>query len=549
MKEIMKETLLLYRGRRGYCFFCLLAALMTTLMLYIEPMIYQKLIDDVMTEGRIAELGYILAAYLAVFLLTTLFDYLKRYSAYRIRVEGTVVLKKKLLGNFFAGPIRDINRKSISEQNEMIESDASFAGSFYEEVFVGGLISLLKIIAAFIFCLTLSAELSALVVWIIPLTILVDSLIARKEKTVLEENRKNDIALTAWLNEILTGWKEIKVLQLEKVMNDRFLSYLMTQIRWLVKRIYCFVSRRLVIPYIKTKFFNIFIIYLVGGLLAIKGRMTIGEVLAYVSYFAILSSSVNDFSGKYADMKTRRDIIRNVFRHSAPIAEEGLLPRETFDCVKIRDLSFSYPSGNRIFEGAGLTIHQSETVIVYGRSGEGKSTLALLLAGILKPDSGHICYGSLDVQEIAPTALYEKLCFVSQDAAVFSGSFIDNFKRFRPSITEEEIRRLCRMAELDEFICSLPDGYHTEIGQNGSLLSGGQRQRLLIARALTRNADIFIFDETFSSVENSLRNRILEAVEKELKGKIIIIISHVKLEDKENRISVEVAEKTIRALN
>ena len=72
MKEIMKETLLLYRGRRGYCFFCLLAALMTTLMLYIEPMIYQKLIDDVMTEGRIAELGYILAAYLAVFLLTTL---------------------------------------------------------------------------------------------------------------------------------------------------------------------------------------------------------------------------------------------------------------------------------------------------------------------------------------------------------------------------------------------------------------------------------------------------------------------------------------------
>ena len=188
----MKETLLLYRGRRGYCFFCLLAALMTTLMLYIEPMIYQKLIDDVMTEGRIAELGYILAAYLAVFLLTTLFDYLKRYSAYRIRVEGTVVLKKKLLGNFFAGPIRDINRKSISEQNEMIESDASFAGSFYEEVFVGGLISLLKIIAAFIFCLTLSAELSALVVWIIPLTILVDSLIARKEKTVLEENRKNE---------------------------------------------------------------------------------------------------------------------------------------------------------------------------------------------------------------------------------------------------------------------------------------------------------------------------------------------------------------------
>ena len=105
------------------------------------------------------------------------------------------------------------------------------------------------------------------------------------------------------------------------------------------------------------------------------------------------------------------------------------------------------------------------------------------------------------------------------------------------------------MAELDEFICSLPDGYHTEIGQNGSLLSGGQRQRLLIARALTRNADIFIFDETFSSVENSLRSRILDAVERELKGRIIIIISHVKLEDKENRISVEVVDKTIRMLN
>ena len=100
--------------------------------------------------------------------------------------------------------------------------------------------------------------------------------------------------------------------------------------------------------------------------------------------------------------------------------------------------------------------------------------------------------------------------------------------------------------ELDEFISSLPDGYHTEIGQNGKLLSGGQRQRLLIARALTRRADIFLFDETFSSVENSLRNKILEALEKELGERIIIIVSHVILEQKQNRVSVEVADGSIR---
>ena len=547
-REIIKETLLLYREKRLYCVLYLAAALLAASMAYIEPALYQKLIDDVMIGGRLERLLFILPGFLGVFGLTVLFDYFKLYCAYVVRVEGSIVLKKRLFQNFFAGPVRSMDKRAVSEQNEMLESDAEFAGSFYEEVFVGGLTACLKIVAALVICFCLSLELSALVVWIIPLTIFADAWIAGKEKHVLEENRKNDVNLTAWLNETLTGWKEVKALQLERVMKNRFLVYLKAQIGWLVRRIYCFATRRLVIPYIKNKIFNVFIIYLVGGLLAIRGRMTIGEVLAYVSYFAILSSSVNDLSGRLADLKTKRDIMHNMFLHSRLVEEEGMVPERSvpFDTITLRELSFAWPSGKKVFDGADLTIHKPETVVIYGRSGEGKSTLALLMAGILKPDSGSICYGGLEVQKIAPTALYERLCYVSQDAAVFSGSFLDNFRRFSPSITEEEVRRLCALVELDEFISSLPDGYHTEIGQNGKLLSGGQRQRLLIARALTRRADIFLFDETFSSVENSLRNKILEALEKELGERIIIIVSHVILEQKQNRVSVEVADGSIR---
>lgn len=197
-----------------------------------------------------------------------------------------------------------------------------------------------------------------------------------------------------------------------------------------------------------------------------------------------------------------------------------------------------------MINGASFTAKQGRVTAIVGPSGCGKSTILRLVSRLYDYDGGSIRIDGRDIQEISTDALFEKVSFVFQDVILFNASVLDNIRMGRPDAADEEVRQAARLANCEEFIEKLPDGYNTPIGENGSKLSGGERQRISIARALLKNAPILLLDEISASLDIENERKIQEALNRLITGKTVIIVSHrLKSVEKADQIVVMDAGK------
>lgn len=173
-----------------------------------------------------------------------------------------------------------------------------------------------------------------------------------------------------------------------------------------------------------------------------------------------------------------------------------------------------------------FTAHQGEVTALVGPSGGGKSTVSKLAARFWDPVSGTVSLGGEDLSKLDSEKLLENFSIVFQDVILFNNSIMENIRVGRKDATDEEVIEAAKLAECDEFVQKLPDGYHTNIGENGELLSGGQRQRISIARALLKDANVILLDEATSFLDVENETKIQRALSQLIKNKTVIIIAH-----------------------
>ena len=207
--------------------------------------------------------------------------------------------------------------------------------------------------------------------------------------------------------------------------------------------------------------------------------------------------------------------------------DPGPLPESTPPSLEIRGLSFAYEAGGRpILEDIDLTIPAGSTVAIVGPSGSGKSTLVNLLLRFLDYDQGQIRIGGRDLHELRADDTRRRLGVVSQRVDLFDATIRDNLALADPDVTDETIEAACRMAQLDDFVASLPDGYDTRIGEDGHRLSGGERRRLAIARAIVKDAPLLILDEATADLDIATERRLAESLRPFLAGMTTLVIAH-----------------------
>jgi len=187
---------------------------------------------------------------------------------------------------------------------------------------------------------------------------------------------------------------------------------------------------------------------------------------------------------------------------------------------------FSYKPGVPVLNDVRFTIRAGERIGICGPTGGGKSTIASLIPRLYDPSGGRILIDGSDIRNYTLEGLRREIGFVLQDTMLFYGSVRDNIAYGRPDATEKEIIEAARLANADDFICRLPLGYNTNIGERGITLSGGERQRIGIARTLVRNAPILILDEPTASLDAEAEKIVCDALEKLMHGRTVIIISH-----------------------
>ncbi len=216
------------------------------------------------------------------------------------------------------------------------------------------------------------------------------------------------------------------------------------------------------------------------------------------------------------------------------LKEMNTMPRQTgkttfapdnFD-IEFKDVDFSYEEGMQTLKGVSFTARQGEVTALIGPSGGGKSTSAKLAARFWDIDKGLITLGGEDISKIEPETLLKHFSIVFQDVALFNTTVMDNIRLGRKDATDEEVQEAARLAQCDEFITRLPQGYDTIIGENGERLSGGERQRISIARALLKDAPVILLDEATASLDAENESKIQMAISALIKDKTVLIIAH-----------------------
>ena len=198
---------------------------------------------------------------------------------------------------------------------------------------------------------------------------------------------------------------------------------------------------------------------------------------------------------------------------------------ENYD-IEFRNVCFSYQTGKQVLQNVSFLAKQGEVTALVGPSGGGKSTSVKLAARFWDIDKGNILLGGYDVGTIDPETLLQYYSVVFQDVVLFNSSVIDNIRVGKMDATDEEVIQVAKLAQCDEFICKMYNGYQTVIGENGETLSGGERQRISIARALLKNAPIVLLDEATASLDVENETKIQAGISALIKDKTVLIIAH-----------------------
>ncbi len=274
------------------------------------------------------------------------------------------------------------------------------------------------------------------------------------------------------------------------------------------------------------------IVLYLGGKLTIFQSISIGDFVAFMSYLGMLAWPMMALGWAINVIQRGEASMGRLNKIFGEIPEISDLTEATWSGalkgrIEMRGLTFSPGNGgNPLLRDIHLTVHKGERIVIVGRIGAGKTVLCDLLVRILEPPKGRIFFDGIEIHHIPLKVLRRNIGYVPQETLLFSDTIRENIAFGNLDATEEEIEKAARTTQIYEEVMGFPEGMNTVIGEKGITLSGGQRQRIAIARTLLMNPPIFILDDALSSVDIQTEERILEGLEKFLKGKTSILITH-----------------------
>jgi ATP-binding cassette subfamily B multidrug efflux pump len=380
------------------------------------------------------------------------------------------------------------------------------------------------------FMIYIDPKLTLYAVLPMPLITLITLLFSRTIHHRFETLQKTFASLTERVREAVAGIRVIKAYVLEEKEREK-LSQLSGD----------YIQKNLNVVRVWGMFFPLIlffsnlsmaIVLYLGGKLTILQSISPGDFVAFMSYLGLLAWPMMAL-GWAINMIQRGDAsmdrLNRIFEESPEIRDASGIARSgpLKGRIEIRGLSFSPGNGaDPLLRDVHITVEKGERLVVVGRTGSGKTILCNLVARILESSPGHLFFDGVEIHEIPLEVLRRSIGYVPQDTFLFSDTIRENIAFGKLDASEEEIGEAARLGQIYDEIMGFPEGMNTMVGEKGITLSGGQRQRIAIARAVLMDPPVFLLDDALSSVDIQTEERILDGLEKFIRGKTSILITH-----------------------
>ncbi|WP_322844245.1 ABC transporter transmembrane domain-containing protein [Pseudomonas sp. B33.4] len=393
--------------------------------------------------------------------------------------------------------------------------------------------NLLMVIGGVILLFVTNAKLTSIVVIALPFVVAPILIFGRRVRNLsrLSQDRVADIG--SYVSETLGQIKTVQAYNHQVQDERRFATTVEDAFDTARKRI--FQRSWMITMVIVLVLGAVAVMLWVGGMDVIAGRITGGELAAFVFYSLIVGSAIGTLSEVIGELQRAAGAAERIAELlgseniiQPPTTGLVTLPQRVRGELQLQDVRFSYPSRPESYavNGLNLTIRAGETLALVGPSGAGKSTVYDLLLRFYDPVEGRILIDGVPLTSLDPLDLRRHFALVSQSPALFFGSVEENIRYGNPGATLEQVKEAARIAHAHDFIEKMPNGYQTHLGDGGLGLSGGQRQRLAIARALLVDAPILLLDEATSALDAQSEHLIQEALPSLMQNRTTLVIAH-----------------------
>ncbi|MFC4353363.1 ABC transporter transmembrane domain-containing protein [Fodinicurvata halophila] len=405
--------------------------------------------------------------------------------------------------------------------------------------------NLLLLVGGLVLLMVTSPRLTGLVLVVVPFVVLPIIIYGRRVRKLSRESQDRVADVGAYVDETLVGIRTVQAFNHEDEDRRRFAWRSEQAFETAVRRIRA--RAWLTALVILLVFGAVAAILWIGGQDVLAGRMSGGELAAFVFYAVVVAGSVGAIGEVIGDLQraagaTERlvDLLSTQPDIQAPENPDPM-PEPAQGRVAFEEVNFHYPARPDLpaLNAFTLAVDSGERVALVGPSGAGKTTVFQLLLRFYDPDQGRILMDGVDLGQADPEAVRQRIGFVSQDPVIFSENAWENIRYGRPDASDQEVLEAARAAACLDFLQALPDGLDTFLGERGVRLSGGQRQRLAIARAILRNPAILLLDEATSALDAESERMVQDALEHIMEGRTTLVIAHrLATVQKANRIIV-----------
>jgi ATP-binding cassette subfamily B protein len=387
-------------------------------------------------------------------------------------------------------------------------------------------------IGAFGLLIATSPKLTALILLVIPFVLFPLVMFGRRERRLSRAAQDRVADLGAYAEETINALRTVQAFTHEPVDRARFSAEVERAVTAATRRI---ASRAtLLFGVIFLGFGAIILSMWMGGRDVIAGRMSAGELSAFLFYAVVLAMAAAQMSELWGELQRAggaADRLQELLNERPTIAAPALpalLPSRPEGQVSFENVTFRYPARPEAAAliGMDLAVRPGETVALVGPSGAGKTTMLQLLLRFYDPQTGIVRLDGIDISTVDPMELRKRMAIVPQDPVIFSTSAWENIRFGRPDASEREIRAAADAAHATGFLAALPQGYETFLGEKGVRLSGGQRQRIAIARAILRDPAVLLLDEATNALDAESEQAVQMALSALSRGRTTIVIAH-----------------------